>query len=284
MFDVPFRHRMKGDTNMRTSISTAVLAVCLSAGVAFAQDPAPKATGSLPQGITAKELNDQQDIRATLASATNASLTKGGFNDLLERFSSADRKRFEGQSKMDTTELDGRIEQIQKIWKEKYGKAFDFDDDKILSSFLVVREGEIADPAVAKMHWPVMVTERTEGEAQRASAVASGDYLVKGRNVALVTVPASHGMPAMTLSMLHEPVDDWRIDIPDGVSREMIYKNLKDRLTSFGENVDKWPGDVNEAYRHVAHSVFAAFSNVTAMNESGRPTDTAPFPPRQPQR
>jgi hypothetical protein len=267
---------------MRKAVTSAVLAACLS-GIVWAADPAPAPTAQFPQGIVAKELNDHQDIRSVMAQMANASLTKGGFNDLLERLSSADRKRFKDLPKQDTTELDGRVAQIQKIWKEKYGKEFDFNDEKILGSYVVIREGEIADPAVAKAHWPLQVFDRnTDPDAVKASAVNSGDYLVKGRNVAIVTIPAGHGMQGMNLSFLHEPVDDWRLDISDQISRDQIYSNLKDRLTHFGENVDKWPGDVNEAYREMTHHVISAVSNAPLSTAAKKAHDTArdaaPFP------
>jgi hypothetical protein len=265
----------KGDDIMRKRVSAALVAACLSGGLLWAADPAPQA--SFPQGIVAKELNDQQDVRKVITQATNAALTKGGFNDVLERLSTEDRNRFKDLPKQDTTELDGRVAQIQKIWKEKYGKAFDADD-KVFNSFVVIREGEISDPAVAKMHWPVNAFDRTDDDAMKASSTNSGDYLKKGRNVAIATIPASHGEPGLNLSMLHEPVDDWRVDIPDSISRDQIFNNLKDRLTYFGENVDKWPADVNEAYRGMAHCVMAALENVPRASESAKRVGEAPFP------
>src|SRR5262245_41746617 len=143
-------------------------------------------------------------------------------------------------------------------------------DDKALNQFVVIREGEITDPAVAKMHWPVTVMNRAGDDAMKASSVDSGDYLKKGRNVAIATIPESHGKPALNISMLHEPVDDWRIDLPDSISRDQIYSNLKDRLTTFGENVDKWPADVNEAYRGMSHCVLAAVCNVPASSDTAK--------------
>jgi hypothetical protein len=264
---------------MRKTLTTAIAAACVSAGALFAADPPARTAYDFPQGVQAKELNDQEDVRSVLAQATNAALTERGFNDLLERLSSADRKRFDDTAKIDTTELDGRIAQIQKIWKEKYGKQFDFKDEKLLSSFVVIREGEITDPALAKMHWPVNVTDRS-GEAVMASGTETRSYLEKGRNVAIVSIPESHGMNAMHISMLHEPVDDWRIDVPDNISRAQIYSNLKDRLTHFGENVAKWPDNVDEAYRHVSHCVLASVYNVPAQaGDSVKKTiGDAPFP------
>jgi hypothetical protein len=90
---------------------------------------------------------------------------------------------------------------------------------------------------------------------------ASG-YLERGRNVAIVIVPASHGMPGLRVSAIHEPVDDWRIDIADNITGQQLRDNLKTTLTHIGDNSDKWPADVNEAYRHVAHGILMAIGNV----------------------
>ena len=56
-----------------------------------------------------------------LGQVTNAALTKGGFNDLIERFNDADRTRLmswakdkNNKEKLDV--LDGRIAQFQKDW------------------------------------------------------------------------------------------------------------------------------------------------------------------------
>ena len=245
---------------MRTAIATAVLGGCISIGAVWAADPVP-ATFDLPPGVTPKELNDQRDERAALASAANAALTKGGFDDLCERLTSADQKRFGTEMKRDTTELDGRIEQISKIWYEKYGQKFDMSG-KVLEQFVVIREGEVTDPTLAKTRWPVAVTDRAFKDNEAAKSPTSAEYLEKGRNVAVVRIPASHGMPAMTISMLHEAVDDWRMDIPDSVSGTQVFQNLKDRLTKFGDNVSAWPADMNEAYRQVAHSVYASVYNL----------------------
>ena len=135
---------------------------------------------------------------------------------------------------------------------------------------MVIREGEVTDPAMAKAHWPVNAVgtsfgmgDATAREAIPAAATDAG-YLEKGRNVAVVTIPESHGLVAMHLSLLHESVDDWRLDIPDSISGEQIFNNLKTRLTNIGENVANWPASEPEAYRLVAHNVFAAIYNVDA--------------------
>jgi hypothetical protein len=205
---------------MRRVIATALFGGCISVGASWAADPAPVNVKEFPPGVAAKPLNDQQDERAVLAGAANAALTKGGFDDLCERLTSGDRKRFGDQVKRDTTELDGRIEQIQKIWNEKYGQKFNMPD-KALESFVVIREGEVVDASAAKAHWPVMAVEGMFRDRTPEPSPTSAEY---------------HG--------------------------NQVFLNLKDRLTRFGENVSAWPADVNEAYRQVAHNVYAAIYSV----------------------
>src|SRR5262245_54349326 len=195
---------------MRSSILAAAVG-CISIGVAFAGDDRTDTTMTLPAGVSPKTLNDQQDVRKTLAEATNAAVTKGGFDDLIERLSSADRKRIsEFANNREFVELDGRIEQIRKNWDQKYGQTFNLNNDKLLEGFVTIYEGEVTDAATARTHWPIAVRPTRDVPANTAETV---DYLENGRNVAVVKVPASHDMPGLTVSMLHEAVDDWRIDV-----------------------------------------------------------------------
>jgi len=92
---------------------------------------------------------DADDIRKTIATASEASLTKGGFDDLVERFSDADRNRLGKEMKSDTfkndTTLDGRIAQFQKDWKAKYNQDFNIKDRNAIfdPSFAMIRQGEL---------------------------------------------------------------------------------------------------------------------------------------------
>lgn len=255
--------------NIRSAVIAAAVG-CFTFG-AFAEDPIRPANTDpanptindtkpvLPQGVTPKQLNDQQDVRAVIAAATNAGMTKGGFDDMIERLSSADRKRIGDFAKQDFTELDGRIEQISKNWQQKYGQTFDLNNDKLFEGFVTVYEGEITEAAAARTHWPVPVRVSRDVAANTETTV---DYLENGRNVAIVTVPTSHKMPALTISMIHEPVDDWRIDIPDNITGQQIHDNVKTALTKLGDNVAAWPADVNEAYRAVGHKLLMAMYDV----------------------
>jgi len=111
---------------------------------------------------------DADDIRKTIATASEASLTKGGFDDLVERFADADRNRLGKEMKSDTfkndTTLDGRIAQFQKDWKAKYNQDFNIKDRHAVfdESFAMIRQGELPG------------TPRMAGEHQTGANVSGG--------------------------------------------------------------------------------------------------------------
>src|SRR5262249_8999583 len=94
---------------------------------------------------------DADDIRNTLATVTEASLTKGGFDDVCERFVDADRNRLgkSGITEKDQPVLDGRIAQFQKDWYAKYNQDFKIKDQAAVfnDQFAMIRQGEIPDSA-----------------------------------------------------------------------------------------------------------------------------------------
>lgn len=130
---------------------------------------------NLPPGIQQKGgQEDVSGIRDTIASATNAAYTKGGFDDLLERFTQADRDRLnqylaQNQDKLNV--LDGRIAQIQKAWQDKYNQEFDLEDNAEVvfgqdyRDFVIV-QGEIVNPALLTV-WPVTPTSEQSGQQQQ---------------------------------------------------------------------------------------------------------------------
>ena len=217
---------------------------------------------------------DQGRINTMLAQVTNASLTKGGFNDVVERFNDADRNRIgsfwkdkNNKEKLDV--LDGRIAQFQKDWKAKYGQDFHIMKDDLVfgnSNFTVAR-GEIGtDAQLAGKQLPPG-EKVTSSDVKDAAKDHSGNTkldqnLEKGRNVAVVTVAESHGLPELKVPLIHELPDLWKIDVPDNVTGQKLYDNLLKQLTMADEQKDKWPSDVNEAYRAVAHHVLMAVLDV----------------------
>jgi len=211
---------------------------------------------------------DQGRIHTMLKQVTESALTKGGFNDIVERFNDADRNRIgpwvkdnANKAKLDT--LDGRVAQFQKDWKAKYGQDFNIKSDKLVfgnDQIFKIETGEIGKDA--------QVAGQTVPPAQNVTkdnlkTDAKDRNLEKGRNVAYVTVAESHGMPELKIPLIHELPDIWKIDVPDAVDGQKLYDNVLMHLTMANEGKDKWPSDVNDAYRAVAHHVLMAVMDVS---------------------
>jgi len=202
-------------------------------------------------------------VYTLLGQVTNAALTKGGLNDLTARFNDADRTRVNlwvkdknNKEKLDV--LDGRIAQFQKDWKAKYGNDFKIHKDDVVfgNAMFTVAQGEIGKDAVlAGEKLPV---------ADPSHPVTGGDKnLENGRNVAYVTVAASHGLPELKVPLIHEMPDMWKIDVPDNVDGKKLYDNVLNHLTIADDMKDKWPVDETEAYRAVTHHILAAILDVS---------------------
>jgi hypothetical protein len=276
----------------------------------------------LPAGIQATKNDDSEDIRDVLGQVAEASLTKDGFDDLVERFVDADRNRIGPWVKdgsRNWTTLNGRIAQFQADWKAKYGQEFDLKHAVVFGEGFkdfTIAQGEIVDPVLLS-NWPVpqgnaggggnlnrdlprtdvkvdtKVDVKNDGKIdgldRAGDKVATGldkagdkiatgadkagenlkelgkpsdkpkdRNLDKGRNVAIVNFPMSHGAQMLTVSMIHELPDNWKIDVPDNVDGQVLYDNLLTHLTAVNEMKDKWPDDVNEGYRMVSHHVLMA--------------------------
>jgi hypothetical protein len=208
-----------------------------------------------------------------LGQVTNAALTKGGFNDVIERFNDADRNRLgsyahdkNNKDKLDI--LDGRIAQFQKDWKAKYNENFKIHKDDVVfgNSMFTVAQGEIgkdAQLAGERVPAPQNVTKDNLNQPKDATGNTAADRnLEKGRNIAYVTVASSHGLPELKVPLIHELPDMWKIDVPDSVTGQKLYDNLLKHLTMADEQKDQWPSDVNDAYRMVSHHVLMAILDV----------------------
>jgi len=201
-------------------------------------------------------------VYTLLGQIANDSLTKGDFSKLSSRFNDADHKRISAwakdknnKEKLDT--LDGRIAQFQGDWKNKYKSDFKITKDEVVfgNSMFSVAQGEIGkDAQLAGEKLP---------PADPANPVTGGDRnLEKGRNVGYLTVSASHGLPELKVPLIHEMPDAWKIDVPDAVDGKKLYDNLLTRLTAINDHKDKWPDDVNDAYRMVTHEILMAILDV----------------------
>src|SRR4051812_32678767 len=130
-----------------------------------------------------------------LGQITNAALTKGGFDDIVQRFNDADRNRISAwihdknnKEKLDV--LDGRIAQFQKDWKAKYGHDFKIRQDDVVfgNPMFTVAQGEIGrDAQLAGERVPPQqnVNKDTINQPKDATGNTNAHRnLEKGRNVA----------------------------------------------------------------------------------------------------
>jgi hypothetical protein len=226
---------------------------------------------------TARELKgnwDQGRIHTMLKQVTEASLTKGGFDDLVERLNDADRNRISAfvkdeANKEKLAKLDGRIAQFQKDWKAKYGQDFNIESDKMVfgNEMFRIRTGELGtDARVAGQKLPPtekVTVDNLDKPKDATGNTAADKNIEPGRNVAYVTVAESHGLPEVKVPLIHELPDLWKIDAPDSVDGQKLYDNLLNHLTMANEMKDKWPANVNDAYREVAHHVLMAVMDVS---------------------
>jgi hypothetical protein len=221
---------------------------------------------------------DAEGIRDVIAQVAEASVTKNGLDDLVERFVDADRNRL-GKSDLDVgnDKLNGIIDQFRKNWKAKYNQDFDIgDEDAVFNDqFAMIMQGEIADTArVAGERVPGDTTAPPPGAPAPSPTdrdkVAGGDTnRDPGRNVATVMIKDSHGLPAAHVMMIHEMPDSWRVDLPDTVTAEQLRGNLENALTKLNEKQGEWPTDVNEAYRHASHCIILAVEGRDLAKMSG---------------
>ena len=215
---------------------------------------------------------DAEGIRDVLAQVAEASLTKGGLDDLVERLVDADRNRIGQTLQKDNADLDGRIDQFRKDWQAKYGQEFDIKNEEqaFPNSAFMITQGELGRSA-AGAEVNVDVDRNAAGgqtatvDVDRKSGVDSPDSVAAdanrndpGRNIASVRIQASHGLPALTVPLIHEAPDLWKIDTPDSLTAEKLKANVLAHLTAAGENKDQWPADVNQAYAMVTHHVLMA--------------------------
>jgi hypothetical protein len=85
----------------------------------------------------------------------------------------------------------------------------------------------------------------------------------EGRDFAVLQVPASHGLPAVNVSMIRE-LTGWKIDIPNNRSVQNVYDDLLKHLTMIGDNQASWPADKDDAKAMIAHHVLMGLYGVDA--------------------
>ena len=248
---------------------------------------------TLPQGAKAMDKKVDAPARAkVIANAAEAALNKGDFDNLVNKLVDQDRDRLGDWKSFDFKTLDGRIEQVKKAFKDKYGEDFSIDKDKVFGDAQAV-EGEIEDPAQFVQHWPVppiagmdavtaganlkagdasvkvgdsSVTVKAGDDATKANATVDKDTknngnIEKGRNVCIVRLPAQGDIPAMNVSEISE-LTGWKIDIPNDRGLQQIHDDLLKHLTMVGDNTANWPADKEGAKGYIARHVIMALYGI----------------------
>ena len=187
---------------------------------------------------------DSEAIRDTLASATEAAIAEDGFDDFVERLVDADRNRIGKFDGGNDSALDAAARRVRETWKNKFGDDLDIENEQAIYSSFPIVQGVIntaLEPAVKSM-----------------PANSSGDYnLEPGRDIAVVTLPAGHGLRETTLVMIDEAFG-WKIDVPNTVGGRDVHANLIQRLNAVADAADKWPANREAAARYLTHQVMLA--------------------------
>ena len=198
---------------------------------------------------------DAEGIRDTVASATEAALSEDGFDDLIERFVDADRNRLgDFVSERDNfDDLNQKSQAVRDLYQQKFNAEFDIEDEGMIYSdqFVTIRQGEI-------------------GQARQAAAADDPDAnLEEGRNVASVMLSESQGLSQLTVNMIHELPDSWKIDVPDNVTGQQLYTNLSSALDELASNADQWPEDQADAQRYITHRLMLAIHGENTNGQGG---------------
>jgi len=234
-------------------------------------DQAQAAPLRLPDGVKAVDNPKADDMRQIVAQVTQAAITKGGFDDLVERFVDQDRNRVGEYAESDFKDLDGRIEQLQRAWQQKYHQEFDMDAAKVLASAQAV-EGEITDPVALLRNWPVNVTteaaqaKANPDEPANTENTEDNGNIEKGRGIGVLRLPADSMLPMLDISLIDE-AGGWKIDLPNSRTGKQIHDDLLTHLTYLGEHADQWPSNVEDAYRMFAHHVMMAVYGVDVSQQ-----------------
>jgi hypothetical protein len=227
----------------------------------------------LPAGFQMKDLGQLDNVRDELSKVTEEAMTRGDFGKVISELAVDDRDRMKDYKNQDFKTYDGVVDQLNKDWNQKYGHDFNIRKaDNVWTDRYIIVQGIVINPAIAAANWPVqpeanapqLASEQRQGQSKEVEA----QDLKKADGVALSRIPASHGLPQITASMIRERGHGWVFDISDDISSQQLHTQLQNQLSYVGQHVDQWPADETEAYRMVAHRVVMALYNVNAP-ESG---------------
>jgi len=210
---------------------------------------------------------DAGGVHTVLAKITEAALTKGGLDDLAERLVDADRNRLGAGVEAESPELDGRIDQFTKDWQAKYNQKFAFDDAATAfpANTFMISTSETPQGAAGvsvdvdrSADGAAVDVDTKSGVDQPGTDAADTNRNDPGRDRATLRVAASGDMPELTVPLIHEAPDAWKIDVPDTLTADKLRQNVLAHLTAANEMKDQWPADANQAKAAIAHHVLMA--------------------------
>ncbi len=216
---------------------------------------------SSPLAQKSQEQTETSSLTAPIAAAANDAMSKNGLDNMVGNFVDQDRDRLSKIDNINADKLNGRIEQLQKAWKDKYQQDFDAKPKDFASAQSV--SGQIQDPQQFAQNWPLSLV--SSNGAQQAAAhsnmldeeTRTQGNIEKGRNVAVVCLPAENGLPAMNVSLIHE-AGGWKIDVPNDRTAQQIHDDVLTQLTQIGEDTAKLPSDAQQAQAVVSRRILAA--------------------------
>jgi hypothetical protein len=234
------------------------------------QPDSATATPSLPNGFVVKNEDAAAGVNTTLAQLTRRAVTKDSYDSFFSGFLSdlasrdkARAKEFKGADQKHLNELIGLL---QTEWRAKYNQDFGLTDTDLAfyAQFPMV-QGEVSDASSAANNWSAAPTadQAVMAGVNSAQQQCNAKALTNGRAVAIVRIPAGDGLPDINVSLLHQTLEGWYVDLPVDRSGEQIYNDLSSQLTFLTTHQDKWPGAVSEGYRMIARGVAASLYGVS---------------------
>lgn len=226
----------------------------------------------LPDGFVEKDEDAASGVKSTLVGLTNRAVTKDSYNSFFSSFLSElakrDKDRAQEFTGVNQDQLNQIIDRIQNQWQSKYGQSFDVSDKNLIfNDQFPIAQGEVSDPnTAAASAWPEPATtdQAVQAGASSQQQQCNQKELTQGRAVAVISFPAGEGVPNMKVSLIHQALTGWYVDVPADRTGEQLYNDLTSHLNYIASHQDQWPADVNEGYRMVARHVAAALYGVPA--------------------
>lgn len=209
-------------------------------------------------------------------------MTVGGFNDVVERFVDADRNRIGDFTGGDLTTLNGRVQQIRKLWERRYSDAFALDEGVVFGDSFTgfrVAGGVIDDPYRFARNWPLDPTPRQPGGIQRDVELRAYGIVDDSWDDAQGNDGRGHDYESEDLGGIDEGVYDDDLGYADGYGYDGYYgfgyygmgygPGLYDDLDDAGGNriADAEQRNIEEG-REVAVARFPARGNLPALSVS----------------